>query len=190
MQQGNIKIYRDGKDLYIKICNCEESIEKVLTSMVGTTVTKATKNISATPEIRDEPVKETEAKEVHKEHKFTYGPYKGMTPKEIHLKIGAKKAFCYFVTEFKKIYDTALKSDVDIYIKYHKGFLNKRLLAEQVKYDTKMVFFTEYQPLIKDKMDKILNDNGYTTIADYLNMESEEVTTKLYKEYVSLLLKM
>lgn len=186
LQHGDIDMYKDGNDLYIRIKNCEASIEKILTSMIGVAIKNATQNVSQVEAVKDTPVKETEAKVEHIEQKFTYGPYNGMTPKEIHLKIGAKQAFCYFVTQ--KIYDEALKNDVNVYIKFHKGFLNKRLMAEVVTYDDKMVFFTEYQSLFKEKLEKFLASKGYNTISDFLNMESEEDTTAMYKEYVKSLL--
>lgn len=187
-QNKNIDIYKDGKDLYIRIKDCDMSIEKVLTSMVGATIKNSSQNISQVESVKSTPVKQEEAKIEHIEHKFTYGPYNGLTPKEVHLKIGAKKAFCYFVTQ--KLCDKTLKADVDVYIKYHKGFLNKRLNAEVITYDDKMVFFTEYYTLFKDKLDTFLASNGYNTISDFLNMESEKDTTKLYKEYISQLLQM
>lgn len=187
MEQQHIDTYMDGNDLYIRIRNCNKSLIDVVSSMLGNLISGCTQNVSTVPTTKDAPIKETEAKTEHIEQKFTFGPYQGMTPKEIWQKIGAKKAFCYFVS-LGKLYYVELKNDVDRYINFHKGFLYKRLQVENPTYDDKMVFFTEYQSLFKEKLNKFLVSKGYNTLSDFLNCESEEDTTKMYREYIKSLL--
>lgn len=185
---SNISVYKDGNDVYIRIRNCEASVEKVLLSMVGGVIGGSTNNnISNVQTVTDKPVKEEEAKTEHIEEKFTFGPYENMTPKEIHLKIGAKKAFCYFMS-LGKIYNEKLYNDVMVYIRWHRGFLNKRLQVEKPTYDDKMVFFTEYNSLFSKKLETLFNEKGYKTISDFLNCETEEESTRIYREYIKALM--
>lgn len=185
---SNISVYKDGNDVYIRIRNCEASVEKVLLGMVNGAISGNTNdNISSVKNVTDKPVKEEEAKVEHTEAKFTFGPYENMTPKEIHLKLGAKKAFCYFMS-LGKIYYKQLYDDVLVYIKWHRGFLNKRLQVETPSFDDKMVFFTEYRSLFSDKLDNYFKEKGYNTISDFLNCECEADSTAMYREYIKSLM--
>lgn len=59
---GNIKIYKDGNDLYIRISNCSDSVEDFIKKAVGTSVLEIAKDVTTTTTVADKPVNEVEAR--------------------------------------------------------------------------------------------------------------------------------
>lgn len=185
--QQNISLYKDGNDIYIRIRDCDSSIAELLMTMLGASIKKEIKNISSVPDMPDHFSKEEDVKDKKPEERYSFGPYKGLTPTEVVNKVGPMTSFCYFVKQ--PIYSAALRNDIAVHVNRHREVLKNRLKqADNATYDDKLTFFKEYDSLFHDKLVKSLYEREYDSIEGFLSLDSVEGTTSLYKEYIESLL--
>lgn len=186
-KSGNISIYKDGKDVYIRIANCEESLEKILAKMINSAINEVKDIVpieSKTPVL----VKPEAATEVKEEARFTFYPYKGLTPTEVVSKIGMVKAYIYFKkTPIYSSNKDELKRDIAVHVEKHKKLLREKLSkADSVSFDERMVFFNEYR-CIFPQIDNIVRLNGAETLEEYIRNHNDG-SKRLYKTCIENLL--
>lgn len=186
-ENGNISVYKDGKDLYIKIANCEEPLEKVLTQMIGSVINKV-KDVVPVEAKAPEFVKQDAAVTIKEEARYTFNPYKGLTPTEVINKVGKVRAYVYFrKTPIYSGNKEALKRDIAVHVEKHRTMLKEKLSkADNVSFDERMVFFNEYK-CVFPQIDNIVRLNGAETLEEYIKNHNNG-SIRLYKACIESLL--
>lgn len=185
MEQQNISIYKDNNDLYIRIKNCPDNLETLLSKMMSAIIGE-TKNIKPVADVKDTPVTQENAKENTDEIVFTWGRYKGLKPSEILNKLGKEKAFVFFKQQ--TVFDKKLKKNVDDILSMLKNDLAKNLsLDEEPSYDDMNVFFNEYKTLFEDELSSFLNSHNFSNIEEMLNSDNEDKYS-LYSDLIKKLI--